>query len=163
MSSKKTSKTTGKNRTAVGRYDPELLKALRVEIAKSPNPDLVRMVGKGRMSHGDLLDFALHIAHDYFSEELLEPHKAEAHRVKDLNMRRMVLVTAAIFGMTATFEKEGMLLTPAWTDDPNTHIAAVQKMVDTGMTVKRAMDAFSTGPPKHGYTAESIYTQLPKV
>ena len=153
-----------RKRAKVGRYDPKLMEKLRAEITKHPNPMFGRMIAEGRMSDSDVLDFSLNVTSAYFSGDLLEP-VAKAAGLEMLRMtRRTLLVTAALFGMTATFEKDGgAILKSAWSDDPDTQIAAVQALVDTGMSVKQAMAAFKTGPPEKGYTAETIETQLPEL
>ena len=150
-------------RSKMVRYSPTRAKELRDEIAKHPNPMFGRMLAEGRMSDGDLVDFAFNVAHAYFSGALLEPVAAAAGRELDRLMRRTLLTTAAKFGCTATFTEDGgAFLTSAWTDDPNTQIAAVQALVDTGMSVKEAMAEFASGPPKGVQTTEPIHTQLPE-
>ena len=67
--------------------------------------------------------------------------------------------------MTAIFDKDGCGAVPLrlrgrMTTQPR-QIAAVQALVDTGMSVKEAMAAFKTGPPKQGPPTEPIHTQLP--
>ena len=153
-----------RKRSKITRYNPDLVQTVRAEIAKHPNPMFVKMAEKGQMSDGDILDFALSVAHCYFSGSLLEPVKEAAHRGMDLMVRRTLLVTASLFGMTGVFDKDGgATLTPAWTGDPATQSAAVQALVDTGMSVKEAMALFASGPPKQGHMAETIHTQLPEV
>ena len=152
-------------RSKMVRYSPTRAKELRAEIAKHPNPMFGRMLAEGRMSDGDLVDFAFNVTHAYFSGDLLEPVKESARRELYLMRRRTVLVTAAKFGMTAIFDKDGCgaTLTPAWTDDPATQIAAVQALVDTGLSVADAMAEFASGPPEPGHIAETIRTQLPEL
>ena len=146
------------------RFDPELMEKLRAEIAKHPNLAFGAVIRLARMSDGDLVDFAMTAAYAYFSGALLEPVKEAARRELFLMRRRTVLVTAAKFGMTAIFDQDGCgaTLTPAWTNDPATHIAAVQALVDTGLSVADAMAEFASGPPEPGHIAETIRTQLPE-
>ena len=150
-------------RSKMIRYNPTHAKELRDEVAKHPNPMFGRMISQGRMTDGDLIDFAFSVTHAYFSGDLLEPVAAAAGRELERVTRRTLLVTAALFGMTATFDKErGAVLKSAWADDdPDRQTAAVQALVDTGMSVKEAMAAFKTGPPKQGPPTEPIHTQLP--
>ena len=150
-------------RSKMVRYSPTRAKEIRAEIAKHPNPMFGRMISQGRMSDGDLVDFAFNVTHAYFSGDLLEPVAAAAGRELERLTRRTLLTTAALFGMTATFEKDGgAVLKPAWSDeDPDRQTDAVQALVDTGLSVKQAMSAFKTGPPKEGLTPEQIYTRLP--
>ena len=154
-----------RKRSKMTRYNPARVKALRAEIAKCPNKMFVKMIEKGQMTDGDMLDFAVTLSCSYFSGELLAPVKEAALKNMDLILRRTLLVTAALFGMTATFDKDGgAILKPAWSDDdPDRQTSAVQALVDTGMGVKEAMAAFKTGPPKQGHMKENIKTQLPEV
>ena len=156
---------TPRKRSKMTRFDPELMQKLRDEIAKHPNPMFGAFIKEARASDSDVLDFAMNAAFAYFSGALLETVKESARRELYLMRRRTVLVTAAKFGMTAIFDKDGCgaTLTPAWTDDPATHIAAVQALVDTGLGVKEAMAEFSEGPPKQGRMEETIHTQLPEL
>ena len=151
-------------RSKMTRYNPTRAKALRGKIAKHPNPVFRQMLAEGRMSDGDVVDFALTVAEAYFSGELLEPVTAAAGRELERLMRRTLLTTAALFGMTATFDKDGgAVLKSAWSDDdPDTQIAAVQALVDAGLSVKEAMAAFKTGPPKQAPPTEPIHTRLPE-
>ena len=154
-----------RKREKVGRYDPKLMQALRTEIAKHPNPMFGRMLADGRMSDSDVLDFSLTMAHSYFSGDLLEPVVEAAQRELERLTRQTLLKTAALFGMTATFEKDGgAILKSAWSeDDPDAQTAAIQALVDTGLSVKEAMAAFKTGPPEGGNAPiETIRTQLPE-
>ena len=66
--------------------------------------------------------------------------------------------------MTATFDKDGgAILKSAWAgDDPDAQIAAVQALVDAGLSVKEAMAAFKTGPPEQAPPTEPIHTRLPE-
>ena len=151
-----------RKREKVGRYDQKLMQALRAEIAKHPNPMFGRMLGEGRVSDSDVLDFTLNVANAYFSGDLLAPVAAAAGRELERLTRQTLLVTAALFGKTATFTPDGgAILTDVWTDDPNKQVAAVQALVDTGMSVREAMALFASGPPERGHMAETIHTQLP--
>ena len=149
-------------RSKMVRYSPARAKEVRAEIEKHPNPMFGRMIAEGRMSDGDLVDFAFNVAHAYFSGDLLEPVAVAAGREIERLTRQTLLVTAALFGMTATFEKDGgAVLKPAWSDDPATQIAAVQALVDTGLSVKEAMSSFKTGPPEQA-PPDSFHTRLPE-
>ena len=152
-------------RSKMVRYNPTRAKALRDKIAKHPNPMFGQMLADGRMSDGDLLDLAVNVADAYFSGALLEPVAAAAARSADLRVRRTLLVTAAKFGCTATFTEDGSAdLKSAWSDDdPATHIAAVQALVDTGMSIQEAMDEFSPVPPKQTPMPEPARAQLPAI
>ena len=153
-----------RKRTAMIRYNPKLMKALRAEMTKCPNPIYGQMVKEGEMREGDMVDFALTLAHSYFSGALLESCEATQRSNLKLQMRWAVLVTAAFFDATATFTDDGAAtITPLKDADADTRLAAVQALVDTGMGVKQAMEAFSSGPPKHDHMAETIHTQLPEV
>ena len=154
-----------RRRSKVARFDPDLMQKLRAEIAKHPNPMFGAFIKESRASDSDVMDFAMTAAYAYFSGALLEPVKESARRELYLMRRRTVLVTAAKFGKTAIFDKDGCgaTLTPAWTDDPATQIAAVQALVDTGLSVADAMAEFASGPPKPGHMAETIHTQLPEL
>ena len=155
-----------RKRSKVGRYDPKLLQALRAEMTKHPNPVFEKMLREGGLGDGDVMDFALRVACAYFSGELLEPCRQAALADMDRIMRRTVLVIAACCGKTATFAADGdIILTSAWSeDDPNTQTAAVQALVDTGMTVKDAMAQFS-GPQQDQMKMqeqEPIHARLPE-
>ncbi len=151
-----------RRRSKQTRYNPNRANALRDDLAKHPNPMFGDMLQDTRMTDGDVIDFALTMAHSYFSGTLLESFKTTERVNLELVTRRTLLVTASLFGMTATFDKGGAILTPVWTDDPNKQVAAVQALVDTGMGVKEAMALFASGPPKQGHMAEAIHTQLPE-
>ena len=157
-------KQSKNKRSRMLRYSPTNAKALRDEIAKHPNPMFGQMLAEGRMTDGDLVDFAFNVAKAYFSGALLEPVAVAAGHELERLTRRTLLTTAALFGMTATFDKDrGAILKPAWSDDdPDRQTAAVQALVDTGMSVKEAMAAFKTGPPKQGSLLEPIHTRLPE-
>ena len=154
-----------RKRAKVGRFDPKHMQDLRAQMEQHPNPMFGRMIAEGRMSDSDVLDFSLNVASAYFSGDLLEPVAKAAGRELERMTRRTLLVTAALFGMTATFEKDGgAVLKPAWSDeDPDRQTDAVQALVDTGLSVKQAMAAFKTGPPEKGYTSETMHTQLPEL
>ena len=149
------------------RFDPELMQKLRDEIAKHPNPMFGEFIKETRASDSDLLDFAMNAAYAYFTGALLEPVAEAAVREVGAANRRAVLVIAAKFGSTAIFDKEGTGLTlmSAWSDDPITHIDAIQRLVDTGLTVAVAMDLFPSGPPEKGHTdtAKTRHLQLPEL
>ena len=153
-----------RKREKVGRYDPMLMQTLRAKMKEHPNPLFGRMLAEGRMSDSDVLDFSLNVAHAYFSGDLLEPVAKAAGRELERLTRRTLLVTAALFGMTAIFDEDGSgaTLVDAWSDDdPNVHVAAVQALVDVGMSVKDAMAEFASGPPKQGFVEAPMHAQMP--
>ena len=150
-----------RKREKMGRYDPKLMEKLRDEIAAHPNPMFGRMIAEGRMSDSDVLDFSLNVASAYFSGDLLEPVAQAAGRELERLTRRTLLTTAALFGMTATFEKDGgAVLKSAWKDQ-DTQTAAIQALVDAGLSVAEAMASFKTGPPEQP-PPEPIHTRLPE-
>ena len=110
-----------RKRTKMARFDPKPMKALRAEMLKCPNPMFSEMVKDDRASDGDLMDFAINLAHSYFCGALLEPVEAAARHNLSVTSRRAVLVTAAKFNATALFDKEGTgaTLKSAWSDDPS--------------------------------------------
>ena len=115
------------------------------------------------MSDGDLVDFALGMAHSYFTGTLLESFKTTERFNLELVSRRTLLATVSLFGKTAVFDEDGSVtIGPAWTDDPNTHIAAVQALVDVGFSVVKAQSLLASPPPQ-GRMAEPIRTHLPVV
>ena len=154
-----------RKRSKVGRYDPKLMKALRAEMTKHPNPVFGKMLREDGLGDGDVMDFAFRLACAYFSGELLEPCRQAALAELERLTRQTLLKTAALFGMTAIFDKDGgAVLKSAWSDDdPDVQTAAVQALVDTGMSVKKAMASFKTGPQKEAQTTEPIYTRLPEI
>ena len=156
---------TQRKRSKMTRFDPKMMQKLRDEIAKHPNPMFGAFIKENRASDGDILDLAMGTASAYFSGALLEPVVAAAGRELQKATRRAVLVTAAKFGATAIFDEEGTgaTLKSAWSDDPITHIDAIQRLVDTGLTVAVAMEQFPSGPPEKGHTdpAETRHLQLP--
>ena len=96
-----------RKRSKMTRYNPDPVKALRAEMAKHPNPMFGQMLVQERMSDGDLLDFSVSVAISYFNGALLEPVAAAAGRELERMARQTLLVTAAKFGATATFTKDG--------------------------------------------------------
>ena len=154
-----------RKRSKMTRFDPEIMQRLRDAIDKHPNPKFGAFIKEARASDGDVLDLAMNAATAYFTGALLEPVAAAAGRAFQKSTHRAVLVTAAKFGATAIFDKEGSgaTLMSAWSDDPITHIDAIQRLVDTGLTVAAAMDQFPSGPPKEGHMAETIRTELPEL
>ena len=151
-----------RKREKVGRYDPRLMEKLRDEMSKHPNPMFGRMLAEGRMSDSDVLDFSLTMAHAYFTGALLEPVAAAAGRELERMTRQALLTTTALFGYTATFTADGGAVVKwAWAD-ADTQTAAVQALVDTGMSVKEAMASFKTGPPEPRPPTEPIHTRLPE-
>ena len=144
-----------RKREKMARYDSKIMTKLRDEIAAYPNPMFGRMIAEGRMSDSDVLDFSLNLASAYFSGDLLEPIAEAVNRDLTRLTRQTLLKTAALFGMTATFNEKdsGAVLKSAWKDQ-DTQTAAIQALVDTGLSVKDAMAAFKTGPPEEGRKTE---------
>ena len=138
------------------------MQALRAEMEKHPNPMFGRMLAEGPDERQrSLLDFSINVAHAYFTGALLEPVAAAAGRELERMTRQTLLKTAALFGMTATFDKDrGAVLKSAWKDQ-DTQTAAVQALVDTGLSVKEAMASFKTGPPEQAPPTE-LHTRLPE-
>ena len=132
-------------RSKMVRYSPARAKEIRDEIAKHPNPMFGRMIAEGRMSDGDLVDFAFNVTHAYFSGDLLEPLAKAADARMNLQARRAVLVTAAFFGATAAFDKDGMNIIRIG-EDPDAITFAVQQLVNAGFTVKEAMRQLEKPP-----------------
>ena len=149
-----------RKREKMGRYDPKLMEKLRDEIAAHPNPMFGRMIAEGRMSDSDVLDFSLSVASAYFSGDLLGPVKEAADANMELQRRRAVLVTAAIFGASATFDKDGMSITRIG-NNPDLITAAVQALVDVGMTVAEAMRQLEPPPPAQCQMESDIRAELP--
>ena len=146
-------------RSKMVRYSPTRAQELRDEIAKCSNPMFERMISEGRMSDGDLVDFAFNVAHAYFDGTLLKSCEATQQSNLQLQMRWAVLVTSALFDATATFTDDETTITPLKDADEDTRLAAVQALVDVGLTVRAAMAAFS-GP--QGQLDEPITTRLPE-
>ena len=124
-----------------GRYDPKLMEKLRAEISAHPNPMFGRMIAEGRMSDSDVLDFSLNVASAYFSGDLLEPVAAAAGRELERYITRAILTTLGAFGLTATVSEDG-LFTPKLArspDNPEVQLDSVQRLVDTGLSVKEAV------------------------
>ena len=141
--------TKKKNRSKLSRYDPELMQALRDAITTVGLP--AQLLNKGQ-STADLVDFALRLAQTYFSGALVESFKVGAKVEMEKLMRQTVLVVAASFGATATFTADGgvtgVTLTKVRAAEGDTWTAAVQALVDTGLTVADAVDLLSTSPPQ---------------
>ena len=152
-------------RTKLARYNPVNVKTLRAQMLKCPNPIYGQMVSEGQMSDGDMMDFALSLANSYFSGQLLESFKATALAHRELQTRRAVLVTAAIFGATATFDEEGGMSLKAIfpKNGPDLITFAVQQLVDTGMSVADAMQRIEKPAPAQRDMAETIRRQLPEL
>ena len=64
-----------RRRSKQTRYNPNRANALRDDLAKHPNPMFGDMLQDTRMTDGDVIDFALTMAHSYFSGTLLESFK----------------------------------------------------------------------------------------
>ena len=156
-----------RKRSKMTRYNPAGVKALRVQMAKHPNPAFGEMIKEGRMTDSDLLDFAVGASTAYFSGALLEPVAAAAGRELERMTRQAVLLALALLGWTATFDQDGnAVVKPVLQDeDHDAQTAAVQALVDTGMSVKDAMGSFKTGPPEKGHpaTAETRHMRLPEL
>ena len=149
-----------RTRSRLARYSPDLVSDLRKEMAKHPNPDFGKTLKHRRMTDGDLLDVSARIACAYFSGELLEPVQKSAAMAIDRQMRRTLLVTAAIFGCTATFQKDGgATLEKIKSEDQG--VAAVQALVDCGMSVKDAMACFA-GTPEGDKPTEPMHVEMPQ-
>ena len=151
-----------RKRSKMTRYNPDRVRALRSEIAKCPNPEFAKMSENGRMSDGDMLDFAVTLSCSYFSGELLEKFKETAKHNMEMQTRRAVLVTAAFFGATAAFDKDGMNIIRIG-DDPDTITFAVQQLVNAGFTVKEAMRQLQPPPPAPCQMESDIRAELPEV
>ena len=138
------------------------MSALREEMKKCPNPIYAQMVDKDQMTDSDMLDFAVALAGSYFSGILLESFKETATANLDLQRRRAVLVTAAFFGATAAFDKDGMNLIRIG-DDPDTITFAVQQLVNVGFTVAEAMQQLTPPPPAQCEMESDIRAELPEI
>ena len=112
------------------------------------------------MSDSDVLDFSLNVASAYFSGDLLEPLAKAADARMNLQARRAVLVTAAFFGATAAFDKDGMSIMRIG-DDSDLITFAVQQLVNAGFTVKEAMRQLEKPPPAQCQMESDIRAQLP--
>ena len=133
------------------------MSALRKEMAKCPNPIYAQMVDKDQMTDSDMLDFALSLAGSYFSGILLESFKETSKANMDLQRRRAVLVTAAFFGATAAFDKDGMNLIRIG-DDPDTITFAVQQLVNVWLhCCKEAMQPVGRHRPRHSAKWSQTY------
>ena len=154
-----------RKRSKMTRYNPDPVKALRAEMAKHPNPMFGQMVVQERMSDGDLLDFSVSVAISYFNGALLEPVAAAAGRELERMTRQTLLVTAAKFGATATFTKDGgAVLKSVFPDDgPDLLTFAVQQLVDAGMSVAEAMQELEQPAPVQCQIESDVSTQLPEV
>ena len=151
-----------RKREKMGRYDPKLMEKLRDEIAAHPNPMFGRMIAEGRMSDSDVLDFSLNVASAYFSGDLLKPVEESAIANMELQTRRAVLVTAAFFGATAAFDKDGMSIMRIG-DDSDLITFAVQQLVNAGFTVKEAMRQLEKPPPAPCQMESDIRAELPEL
>ena len=151
-----------RKRSKLARYNPATVKALRDEMLKCRNPIYGQMVKEGQMSDGDMLDFALSLANSYFDGQLLESFKETAKSNMEMQRRRAVLVTAAFFGATAAFDKDGMNLIRIG-DDPDTITFAVQQLVNAGFTVAEAMRQLQPPPPAPCEMESDIRAELPEI
>ena len=145
-----------RKRTKFTRYSPDLIKSLRAEMLKCPNPAFGQMVKGGQMSDGDMVNFALTMAQSYFSGALLESVRTTTQHLLVMQMRRAMLVTAARFGATARFIEDGdAIITPLKGADAATRTAAVQALVDVGMSVAEAQSLLAD-PPIHGQSSWNL-------
>ena len=151
-----------RKRSKLARYNPASVKTLRAQMLKCPNPIYGQMVKEGQMSDGDMLDFALSLANSYFDGQLLESFKATAKHNMEMQTRRAVLVTAAFFGATAAFDKDGMNIIRIG-DDPDTITFAVQQLVDVGFSVAEAMRQLQPPPPAPCEMESDIRAELPEL
>ena len=151
--------TQKKNRSKLSRYDPELMQALRDAIETADPPAQLLKDGQ---SNGDLVDLALRLAHSYFSGALVESFRVGAKVELEKLMRQTVLVVAASFGATATFTADGgVTMTMVRAAEGDTWTAAVQALVDTGLTVADAVDLLATSPsPPQGRSSFPIKTPI---
>ena len=146
-----------RKRTAMIRYDPKLMKALRAEMSKCPNPVFGQMSKEGEMRPGDMVDFALTLAHSYFDGTLLKSCEATQRINLQMQMCRAVLVTAAFFDATATFDEDGTAFTSLQGADDDTRLAAVQALLDVGLGLKEALASF---PGPQGHLEERVQTRI---
>ena len=153
---------TPRKRSKMARYDPELMEKLRAEIAKHPNPMFGAFIKEARASDSDVLDFAMSVAAAYFDGQLLESFKATAKHNMDLQKRRAVLVTAALFGCTVEFTDDEMKFRRIG-NDPDLITFAVQQLVDVGFSVAEAMRQLEPPPPAPCQMESDIHTQLPEL
>ena len=149
-------------RSGMTRFNRDHVQALRDEMAKGPNPAYAQMVAKGQMTDSDMIDFAICLANSYFSGILLESFKETAKANMTMQTRRAVLVTAALFGCTAEFDKDGMRLMRLG-DDSGLITFAVQQLVNVGMTVAEAMRQLEPPPPAQCQMESDINTKLPEL
>ena len=153
-----------RKRSKLTRYNPDNVKALRAQMLKCPNPIYGQMVTEGQMSDGDMMDFALSLANSYFGGELLASFKTTAKANMELQTRRAVLVTAALFGATAAFDKDGMNIMSIFPDEgPDLLNHAVQQLVDVGMSVAEAMQVLQPPAPIQCQIESDVSTQLPEI
>ena len=153
---------TPRKRSKLARYDPKLMEKLRAEIAKHPNPKFGAFIKEARASDSDVLDFAMSVATAYFDGQLLESFKAAAKHNMDLQTRRAVLVTLALFGATASFDKDGMNIIRIG-EDTDAITFAVQQLVNAGFTVKEAMRQLDPPPPAQCEMESDIRAELPEI
>ena len=151
-----------RKREGITRYNKDRVSALREEMKKCPNPIYAQMVDKDQMTDSDMLDFSVALAGSYFSGILLESFKETEKANMDLQRRRAVLVTAAFFGATAAFDKDGMNLIRIG-DDPDTITFAVQQLVNVGFTVAEAMRQLTPPPPAQCEMESDIRAELPEI
>ena len=153
-----------RKRSKLARYNPANVKALRAQMLECPNTLYAQMVTEGQMSDGDMLDFAVRLANSYFSGQLLQVFKETAAVNMDLQRRRSVLVTAAIFGATAVFDsKDGGMQIKSIGNDPDMITFAVQQLVDVGMSVADAMRKLEPPPPAPCKMESDIRAESPEL
>ena len=149
-------------RAGMTRFNRDHVQALRDEMSKCPNTTYATMVAKGQMTDSDMIDFALCLSNSYFSGQLLEVFKETAKANLTVQMRRAVLVTAALFGCTAEFDKDGMSIRRLG-DDSDLITFAVQQLVNVGFSVAEAMRQLEPPPPAPCKMAADINTEVPEL
>ena len=149
-------------RAGMTRFNRGHVQALRDEMSKCPNQVYGQMVAKGQMTDSDMIDFALCLANSYFDGTLLQVFKETAKANLTMQMRRAVLVTAAFFGCTAEFDKDGMSIRRLG-DDSDLITFAVQSLVDVGFSVAEAMRQLEPPPPAPCKMESDINTKLPEL
>ena len=151
-----------RKRSKLARYNPASVKTLRDEMLKCPNPIYGQMVKEGQMSDGDMLDFALSLANSYFDGQLLESFKATAKHNMEMQTRRAVLISAAIFGATVEFTDDEMKFRRIG-NDPDLITFAVQQLVNVGFSVAESMRQLEPPPPAQCEMESDIRAQLPEI
>ena len=149
-------------RAGMTRFNRNHVQALRDAMAKCPNTAYATMVDKGAMTDSDMLDFSLRLSISYFDGTLLQVFKETAKANMTMQMRRAVLVTAAFFGCTAEFDKDGMKIRLLG-DDSDLITFAVQQLVNVGFTVAEAMRHLEPPPPAPCKMETDINAKVPEL